>query len=129
MMATTGETCPCGIGMPYADHCQRVHVAGAGLGVSAEALMRARYSAYVLHDRPFLLVSWHLDTRPAELDFDPTLEWVGLEIVTTESGTGLDTAGMVEFKARFTRGGENLELHERSTFERVDGRWVYVIGE
>lgn len=115
--------------MPYADHCEGIHRAGAGLGVSAEDLMRARYSAYVRHDRAFLLESWHPDTRPSELDFDPNLEWVGLQIVTTEAGTGLDSTGMVEFKARFTRGGENLELHEHSSFERVDGRWVYLSGD
>ena len=90
--------------------------------------MRSRYSAYVRHDAPFLLRSWHPDTRPLQVSFDPDLEWLGLEIVRTEAGTGLDAHGVVEFKARFRRGVEFLELHETSTFTRVDGSWVYVSG-
>lgn len=91
--------------------------------------MRARYSAYALELRPFLLDSWHPETRPAALDFDPNIEWLGLEILDTVAGGALDTAGIVEFRARFTRSGEPLELHERSSFERIDGRWVYVNGD
>ena len=88
--------------------------------------MRARYSAYVLHDRDFLLMTWHDDTRPSVLSFDDGLEWVGLEIVDIDKGSALDRDGVVEFRARFIRRGEHLELHERSAFVRIDGRWVYV---
>jgi SEC-C motif domain protein len=36
----------------------------------------------------------------------------------------------VEFIARFRRGGASAaRLHERSRFERVDGRWIYLDGE
>ena len=128
-MMDSETTCPCECGLPYAEHCQKIHVAGAGLGVSAEQLMRARYSAYVLHLRPFLLESWHPDTRPVALEFDQNIEWIGLEIVDTVAGGALDTSGVVEFRARFTRSGEPLELHERSSFAQVDGRWLYIDGE
>ena len=64
--------------------------------------MRARYSAYVRHDADFLL--------------------------RTEAGSGLDTGGVVEFRARFRRGNEYLELHETSRFARVDGDWAYLDG-
>ena len=99
------------------------------MGTTAEQLMRARYAAYVLELGEFLLESWHPDTRPAALDFDPNIDWVGLEIIDTVAGGALDTTGVVEFRARFTRSGEPLELHERSSFERVDGRWLYIDGE
>lgn len=128
MTKNDGE-CPCGAGATYATHCERIHTSGAGLGVTAEALMRARYTAYVQHNRTFLLTSWHPDTCPSSLVFDPAIEWVGLEIVDTEAGGPLDTAGVVEFRARFVRGDEHLELHERSSFLRIDGRWVYVAGD
>ena len=127
-MTTTDSACPCGV-LTYLEHCETVHRNGAGLGVSAESLMRARYSAYVLHNQQFLLESWHPETRPAQVEFDPDLVWLGLEVVDTEAGSGLDSEGVVEFRARFQRGGEFLELHERSSFVRVDGRWVYVSGE
>ena len=90
--------------------------------------MRARYSAYVRHDRPFLLASWHDSTRPATVSFGPDLEWLGLEVVRTVDGGALDNHGIVEFRARFRRGGEHFELHETSTFERVSGAWRYVDG-
>jgi len=122
------DKCPCGVGQKYTVHCELIHVGGAGLGSTAEGLMRARYSAYVRHNRAFLLNSWHPDTRPTSLEFDPAIEWLGLEIVDSESGGVLDNAGIVEFRARFARGGEHLELHERSSFERVDGDWVYIDG-
>jgi len=94
--------------------------------VTAESLMRARYSAYVLRNREFLMTSWHGDTRPSELEFGSDTEWLGLEVIATTAGSGLDNTGVVEFKARFERGGEHLELHEVSEFVRVDSRWVYV---
>lgn len=90
--------------------------------------MRARYAGYVLGKIEFLLASWHPDTRPAEVAPDPGTEWLGLTVVATDRGSGLDATGEVEFRARFRRGDEYLELHERSTFARVDGKWVYVDG-
>lgn len=120
--------CPCGSDLEYALCCGRVHRSGAGLGMSAASLMRARYAAYVLRDADFLLTSWHPTTRPSEVTFDADLEWLGLEVIATNAGTGFDNEGTVEFRARFRRGSEHLELHELSSFTRLDGRWVYVEG-
>jgi len=89
--------------------------------------MRARYTAYVRHNESFLLETWHPTTRPALISFDG-VEWHGLTIVDTIEGGAFDATGVVEFKARFRRDTEHLELHERSTFTRVDGAWVYVEG-
>lgn len=127
-MVKDDDVCPCGFTSRYPDHCGRIHLGGAGLGATAEALMRARYSAYVLHDRSFLLASWHPDTCPASIHFDDNIEWLDLEIVDAESGGPLDSSGIVEFRARYSRSGEHLELHERSSFARVAGLWVYVTG-
>jgi len=124
----TKAWCPCGSGRAYDDCCAPIHLAGAGLGRTAEQLMRARYSAYVRCDEDFLRRSWHPDTQPARVTFDPGLEWLGLEVIRTEAGSGLDTSGVVEFRARFRRGGEYLELHETSRFTRVEGEWVYLDG-
>lgn len=121
-------TCPCGSGQAYGSCCGPIHHDGAGLGTTAEQLMRARYSAYVLHDADFLRRSWHPDARPKELSFDPATTWTGLTIESTSGGGGLERTGVVEFTARFERGGSSFELRERSTFERVDGRWLYVDG-
>ena len=128
MSSASEAICPCGSGNRYPDCCGPIHRSGAGFGTTAEALMRSRYTAYVLEERPFLLSSWHTDTRPPTVTFSPDQEWLGLEIVAVERGGPLDTEGSVEFIARFRHGADYFELHELSTFERVDGSWLYVSG-
>jgi SEC-C motif-containing protein len=121
-------TCPCGLGRPYAACCGPLH-AGA-IAESAEALMRSRYSAYVLGDIDYLLASWHADTRPDRLDLGDAAatRWLGLE-VRRHAMTGADTA-IVEFVARYKSGGAPaVRLHELSRFVREDGRWFYVDGD
>ncbi len=40
--------------------------------------MRSRYSAFVKDLRPYLLATWHPDTRPAEIEApEPGLQWLG----------------------------------------------------
>jgi SEC-C motif-containing protein len=87
--------------------------------------MRARYSAFVKRNEPYLLGTWHPRTRPAGVGFDPGTRWTGLQIEATTDGSAFHSTGTVTFRASF-RGGA---LHERSRFERVDGAWVYVDGD
>ncbi|GAB2912744.1 YchJ family protein [Streptomyces heilongjiangensis] len=119
-----GGPCPCGLPGTYEGCCGRFHAGPAG-APTAEALMRSRYSAFVVRDEAYLLRTWHPRTRPTHVDFDPGLRWTGLEILGTSEGSAFHTTGTVTFRASF-RGGA---LHERSRFERVDGAWVYVDGE
>ncbi|MDX5446702.1 MAG: SEC-C domain-containing protein [Zoogloeaceae bacterium] len=95
----------------------------------AEALMRSRYSAYVLRDEPYLLATWHPETRPACLDLsaDGGTRWLGLS-VKRHVQTGAESA-QVEFVARYRIGGRGYRMHETSRFVREDGRWFYVVGE
>ncbi|MFJ6726731.1 YchJ family protein [Streptomyces sp. NPDC091281] len=118
------RSCPCGLPGSYDACCGRYH-AGPGGAPTAEALMRSRYSAFVRGDTAYLLRTWHPRTRPATLDLGPGTRWTGLEILDTVGGSAFHTTGAVEFRASY-RGGA---LRERSTFERVDGAWVYVDGE
>jgi SEC-C motif-containing protein len=66
MVAPISTPCPCGSPHPYDACCQPLHQGAAA--ASAEALMRSRYSAYVLGLEDYLLATWHADTRPAALD-------------------------------------------------------------
>jgi SEC-C motif-containing protein len=95
---------------------------------SAEALMRSRYAAYVARDRDWLLATWHPSTRPAILELDPGIKWLGLDV---KAHRLIDaTHAEVEFVARFrTGGGRAQRLHERSRFLRDAGRWYYVDGD
>jgi len=92
-------------------------------------MMRARYSAFVQEKPDFLLASWHPDHRPESMgESDPSHTWLGLEILDVVGGGAFDNVGEVEFTARFSVRGEFFELHERSSFERLGGSWVYVDG-
>jgi len=117
--------CPCLSGEQYADCCGRFH-RGDAEAPTAEQLMRSRYSAFVVQDAAYLLRTWHPDTRPAELELDPDMQWRRLDIVSTRRGGPLDSDGIVEFKAYFRHDGERGIHHETSQFLRVDRRWYYL---
>jgi SEC-C motif-containing protein len=119
--------CPCGRPTPYAACCQPLHD-GQTTAATAEQLMRSRYTAFVVHNAPYLLTTWSAKTRPSTIDFDPSLEWTGLEILSTTAGTAFHTEGTVEFHAHHTTNGVPGTHQETSTFTREDGNWVYVTG-
>ena len=121
--------CPCGSGAACADCCGAWHEGPRRLKApTAEALMRSRYSAFVLGLHDYLLATWHPSTRPAELDPEPPgLKWLGLE-VRRALAQDADHA-TVEFVARNKIAGRAYRLHETSRFVREDGRWFYVDGD
>jgi SEC-C motif-containing protein len=124
-LGTAEPLCPCGSGRRYADCCAPLH--GGAAAAEAEALMRSRYSAYVLGLVDYISKTWHPSTRPAELDLGGGPKWLGLEVRQCER-TGPDTA-TVEFVARYKAGGRAGRMRETSRFVREGGRWYYVDGE
>ncbi|MEW6313612.1 MAG: YchJ family protein [Pseudomonadota bacterium] len=127
--AALANSCPCGSGVAYAECCAHFHRGAAA--PSAEALMRSRYSAYVLCLEDYLLATWHASTRPARLDLEQErrTQWLGLRVVATRSGMADDGSGSVEFVARYKVNGKAGRLHEISRFLREQGRWFYLDGE
>ena len=123
------DVCPCGSGAAYADCCGAWHDGPRQLQApSAEALMRSRYSAFVLGRHDYLLATWHPSTRPPRLDPEPPgLKWLGLEVRRAASPDA-DHA-TVEFVARNKVAGRAYRLHETSRFVREDGCWFYVDGD
>ncbi|MBL8347593.1 MAG: hypothetical protein JNN03_19310 [Rubrivivax sp.] len=122
----TGGPCPCGAPASYAECCGRWHAGSLHLQApSAEALMRSRYSAYVLGLTSYVLDTWHPQTRPASLEPDPPGQrWLGLEV--RQHVAQDDTHATVEFVARVKLAGRAVRLHERSRFECLAGRWYYL---
>ncbi|WP_238008609.1 YchJ family metal-binding protein [Dactylosporangium sp. AC04546] len=118
------EKCPCGLGESYDDCCGQYHRGAEP--PSAELLMRARYAAYVVGDRAFLLRTWHEKTRPRALTLEPKQTWQGLAILDRQGGGIFDTEGVVEFRARYTAEGRPGTMHDRSRFVKVGGAWRYV---
>ena len=122
------KNCPCGSVKPTAICCQP-YLDGEVPAPTAEALMRSRYVAYGLGLEPYLLTTWHPNTRPASLEFDKEapLNWIGLTIKRHEQH-GEDKA-IVEFVARYKVAGRAHRLHEISRFVRENGCWFYVDGD
>ncbi len=129
------QNCPCGrtdgkgnalLGIQccgrYLDHYMDV---GAP---DAESLMRSRYTAFVLGRNAYLLATWHPDHRPATLELEPGVQWLGLEV--RDFRVLDEDHAEVEFVARSRWQGRATRLHERSRFVRdPDGRWLYVDGD
>jgi len=126
--------CPCGRGgafgvLPYEGCCGRYLDDPTTPAPDAESLMRSRYTAFARGRRDYLLATWDEAHRPAHLDLDPRVTWLGLDVLGRS--TAEDTAE-VEFVARLRpagRGAREQRLHERSRFARRDGRWYYVTGQ
>jgi SEC-C motif-containing protein len=120
------DTCPCGRGRPYPDCCGR-YIGTDTPAPDAESLMRSRYSAFVRGDTAHLLATWHARTRPATLELEPAVRWLGLEV---RAHRVIDAEhAEVEFVARSRLAGRASRLHERSRFVREGGRWYYVDGD
>lgn len=118
--------CPCESGKTYQECCQVYHDGEAAL--TAEALMRSRYTAYALGLEEYLLRNWHKNTRPESLDLheEPKPQWLGLQIKSTQT-INTDTA-TVEFVARYKVNGKAHRLHEISQFVQIDKHWFYLNG-
>ena len=119
--------CPCGSGKSLQQCCQP-YLRGDAFAPTAAALMRSRYSAYVLEETHYLLATWHPDTRPQQLQFEdgitqPKPKWIGLTIKHFLEHD--DQHAEVEFIARYKINGRAFKMHEVSQFTRIADRWFY----
>ena len=120
--------CPCGSDQHFASCCGR-YIDGGASPPTAAALMRSRYTAYVLLCEPYLLATWHASTRPPALGLNDEVQpkWIGLEV--KHHAVQDANHATVEFVARYKVSGRAQRLHEVSRFVLEDGRWLYVAGE
>mgnify|MGYP001169667762 CR=1 FL=1 len=132
MPQTVSPICPCGQtgarGKPLllAECCGRYLDAGQD-APDALALMRSRYSAFVLARLDYLRATWHPDTCPVDPAPVDGTKWLGLQV---RGHRVLDaTHAEVEFVARYRVAGRAVRLHERSRFVNEQGRWLYVDGD
>ena len=127
------DLCPCGSELKYGDCCQPL-IADRQKAATAEALMRARYSAYVKTAVDFIIDTTHASQRnnyTAEgiAKWSRNSEWQGLTIVRTEGGGPQDEEGLVEFVARYVEKGKPNRHHEIAQFRRQEGNWTFVDGQ
>lgn len=130
MTKQSKNTCPCLSTLPYEQCCGQYHPSG-GHAPTAEALMRSRYTAYVMGDAQYLYRTWHASTRPSlqSLKASGPQTLIALKIISTQAGGENDQKGMVEFiSSRFSPSlmGEVEQHKEKSLFARIKGHWVYI---
>ncbi len=121
--------CPCGSGKAL-ELCCQPYILSQAKAPSAEALMRSRYSAYVLHAIDYILAT---TTTHGGKDVDPASTkawaeestWLGLTVVRTEKGGAIDNEGEVEFIARYKQDGKENKHHEAAFFKKEAGVWLY----
>ncbi|HNQ97586.1 MAG: YchJ family protein [Spirochaetales bacterium] len=127
------KECPCGSGKNRADCCEPI-IKGKTPAPTAEALMRARYSAYVLGEIPFIADSCVRGEGDHEIDLEETKkwskesEWHGLKIHAVTGGAASDSEGQVEFSAFYSRAGLKDEHRELAFFKKIDNKWLYAEG-
>jgi SEC-C motif-containing protein len=126
--------CPCGSGKNYGECCQLCHEGQPAK--SAEALMRSRYSAYALGFVDYIVKTTHPDhpdsKRPEDVrrkeieEFCKTTVFKGLKLLEIQEG---ETKGVVKFTVYLFMDGKDFSFTEKSTFEKVLGKWLYLKGD
>jgi len=128
----SNSKCPCGSHKSYIDCCKVIH-SNINKVITAEDLMRSRYSAFVKANIEYLLQSWSSKTRDNSkhfkkelLDWTTAVNWLKLEVISTTKGQLTDNTGTVSFKAFYFENGQLECITENSFFEKENGHWVYV---
>lgn len=123
------NNCPCGSQKAYAQCCGRFH--SGELPKTALELMRSRYSAYALELIDYIIKTTHPKNTPQDrvrwkkelLHFAQNTSFEELTILEfTEEG---DRA-YVTFFAKLSQNGRDASFMERSQFEKLAGRWLYL---
>ncbi|WP_085845555.1 YchJ family metal-binding protein, partial [Acinetobacter baumannii] len=118
--------CPCGSGNLLDACCGHYHAGHPA--PCASALMRSRYSAYVLGLVDYL-ISTTLPAQQAGLDRDAIAAWsaqspwLGLEVESSEVFGGQPEHASVTFTARWHDATGEHSHREQSSFVQNEGRW------
>ena len=124
------ENCPCGSGKLYANCC-KPYIKGKENAPTPEALMRSRYTAYVMHEIDYIINTCKENVklkRENIEDWSNNSVWLGIEIISTNISASGDT-GTVEFKSVYEQQRLKNVHHEIASFEKVEERWLYASGK
>jgi SEC-C motif domain protein len=117
------------------DDCCAPFLKGTKKAPSAEAMMRSRYTAYVVKnidyiDQTQLNEKHEVFNKEEALKWAESSEWMGLEIKGTKKGSENDDTGVVEFVAHYKdkTSGTELRHHETSLFQKQNNEWRFKEG-
>jgi SEC-C motif-containing protein len=125
--------CPCCSGRSYELCCEPL-LLGQTRALTAEAVMRARYTAYTLAEIDYLYQTSGPRVR-REFDAESSrkwaqsAEWKGFAIRQAEGGGEQDASAVIEFVAQYQIDKTDFEHHEIAEFGRVDGEWRFIDGK
>jgi SEC-C motif-containing protein len=121
--------CPCGQGTKFKKCCRPLH--RGAVAATPEQLMRSRFAAYAVGEAEYIVATTDPDGPQFQQDRERWLEdlrgfcastsFDGLEVFAAE-GT------WVSFRATLSQDARDVSFSERSTFRRVEGRWLYHSG-
>jgi SEC-C motif-containing protein len=115
---TMSHNCPCGSSLPLAACCG-LYIIDGQPAPTAQALMRSRYTAFTLANVDYILRTYHSKTRPINqrqkiLAWAKSLQWTGLEILSTEKGLEDDERAWLNSKPILSK----TATHHKSTNNR-----------
>ncbi len=128
-MNNQNNLCPCDANKVYAKCCEKFHNNTENPKTALE-LMRSRYSAYVLNNIDYIVVTTlpkqqsFLDIK-AMKEWAKTTKWCGLKIISHKAKPYLNKA-TVEFIAYFETEQGKGEHHELSLFLYQNHQWYFV---
>jgi len=125
------EKCPCGSGLHYFKCC-KPYIKGTYYAPTAEALMRSRYTAYVVKNVDYILDTC-LNKENMNIDgikdWSENSNWLELKINSVKGGGTADIEGIVAFEATYERKGLKNIHREIAKFVKKDNRWFYEDGK
>lgn len=126
------HSCPCNSGLKVGLCCLPL-IKGQQQASTAEALMRARYTAHVLGEIDFIVQTIHPKSRSKTSrstieKWASQTKWTGLEVLIVLEGTAEDKVGRVVFKAHYDLQGNAKFHHEDAVFAKEGEDWYYLDG-
>ena len=127
-MTHNSAPCFCCSELPFSECCEPV-LQDHARALTPQALMRSRYTAYVIENEKHLLTTWDPSTRPASISFEHgKVKWLGLTLHSCSEEGNPGDRGQVEFTASFIENDQLCRMHETSNFIRNAGLWFYLDG-
>ena len=127
------DNCYCGSQVSFNQCCEPL-LNGTKKAITAEQLMRSRYSAFCCANIDYLIDSHHVskhqpndrETLSSTID---QCQWLALRVNSTQKGLSTDSTGEVEFTATYLLNGKPTQLREKSQFVKEEDRWFYLEGD
>jgi SEC-C motif-containing protein len=99
--------------------------------------MRSRFTAFKIRRHDYLIKTAQGKENKfllTEQDFDTSIYWLALKVISSKKGLQNDDKGIVEFVAFYQQAQEEPptrfhQLHEESNFKKINGHWIYIDGK